>query len=88
MIAAGIDPATPWGDLDQSQWSALAGQAWQDCRRIGVGAMIVGGVWSLISLAKPLVAGVKASLAAYRSSNDGSTTIPRTELDTPMNFVL
>jgi len=88
MISAGIDPGIAWAELDQSQWSALAGQAWQDCRRIGVGAMIVGGIWSLISLAKPLVTGIKASLAAYRSANDGGGSLPRTELDTPMNYVM
>ncbi len=89
MTAAGIDPATPWANLTQSEWGTLAGQAWQDCRRIGVGAMIVGGVWSLISLAKPLISGVKASLAAYRSAkSDGGAGIPRTEYDTPMNYVM
>ena len=50
--------------------------------------MIVGGVWSLISLTKPLVSGVKASLAAYRSAKtDGTDGILRTEFDTPMNYV-
>jgi len=88
MIGAGIDPATPLADLDTSQWGALAGQAWQDCRRIGVGAMIIGGVWSLIKLMGPLVTGVKASLAAYKASRSGgSVNVPRTELDTPINFV-
>ncbi len=88
MVGAGIDPASAWGDLTTGEWGALAGQAWQDCRRIGVGAMIIGGVWSLISLLKPLLAGVKASLAAYRASRTGAEAgLPRTELDTPINFV-
>jgi len=88
MTGAGVDPSTAWGDLTAGQWGALAGQAWQDCRRIGVGAMIVGGVWSLISLLKPLMTGVKASLAAYRASRSGdAVALPRTELDTPINFV-
>ncbi len=89
MVAAGIDPATAWGDLSNSQWGSIAGAAWQDCRRIGVGAMIVGGVWSLISLMKPLIDGVKASLAAYRSVRSGSgDAIPRTEQDAPLNYVI
>ncbi len=88
MTAAGIDPSTPWGDLTSSQWGSLAGQAWQDCRRIGVGAMIVGGVWSLISLLKPLASGVKASLAAYKASRSGNASaVVRTEFDTPINYV-
>ena len=88
MVAAGVDPATAWNDLTANQWGTLAGQAWQDCRRIGVGAMIVGGIWSLISLFKPLVAGVRASLDAYRASKSGTgIKIPRTEVDTPINIV-
>ena len=89
MLDAGIDPATPWAELDSSQWGTLAGQAWQDCRRIGVGAMIVGGIWSLISLAKPLASGVKASVAAYRSAKaGGNNRVLRTEYDTPLNYVM
>jgi putative OPT family oligopeptide transporter len=88
MQAAGIDVSTPWNELTRGEWVTLAGQAWQDCRRIGVGAMIVGGVWSLISLAKPLMSGVKASLAAYRASRAGNAIpLERTELDAPINFV-
>lgn len=88
MTAAGIDPSTPFSQLTSSEIGTLATQAWQDCRRIGVGAMIVGGIWSLISLFKPLVAGVKASLAAYKASRAGDAIpVERTELDTPINFV-
>lgn len=88
MAAVGIAPDTAWSELSSDQWGALAGEAWQNCRRIGVGAMIVGGVWSLISLAKPLYAGVKASLQAYRASKSGEAEkVLRTEYDTPINFV-
>jgi putative OPT family oligopeptide transporter len=88
MIATGIDPATAWSQLDANQWGALAGQSWQDCRRVGVGAMMVGGLWSLISLARPLVDGMRSSMQAYRNSRDGGTAALRTELDTPINYVL
>jgi putative OPT family oligopeptide transporter len=88
MLAVGISPVTPWSELDANQWGALAGQSWQNCRRIGVGAMMIGGLWSLISLAKPLLAGVKASLQAYRATRgDGDAGIPRTEMDAPINYV-
>lgn len=87
MSAAAIDPATAWSDLDANQWGALAGQSWQDCRRIGVGAMIVGGLWSLISLARPLVDGVRSSMKAYRESRAGGASPLRTEQDTPINYV-
>ena len=88
MTATGIDPATAWSQLDANQWGALAGQSWQDCRRVGVGAMMVGGLWSLISMARPLIDGVRSSMQAYRNTRDGGTAALRTEFDTPMNYVL
>jgi len=88
MTATGIDSATAWSQLDANQWGALAGQAWQDCRRVGVGAMMVGGLWSLISLAKPLVDGMRSSMKAYRNTRDGGAAALRTEFDTPINYVL
>ena len=87
--AAGVDASKAWADYTASEWGALAGQSWQDCRRIGVGAMIVGGVWSLISLARPLIDGVKASMSAYKASRSAEgQAILRTEFDTPINYVL
>ncbi len=86
MTAVGIDSATAWSQLDTNQWAALAGQSWQDCRRVGVGAMMVGGLWSLISLARPLIDVVRSSIQAYRDSRDGSSIL-RTEFDTPINYV-
>ena len=55
---------------------------------IGVGAMIVGGLWALISLRSSLGKGIKSSLEAYdrMKSNDGGT-IERTEMDTPIKWV-
>ncbi|CEM19661.1 unnamed protein product [Vitrella brassicaformis CCMP3155] len=57
-------------------------------RFLGVGAMIVGGIWALISLAKPLVAGVRASLKAMRDMRlHGTGSLPRTEVDVPITYV-
>ncbi|HZW59751.1 MAG TPA: oligopeptide transporter, OPT family [Woeseiaceae bacterium] len=88
MTATGIDPATAWSQLDSNQWAALAGQSWQDCRRIGVGAMMVGGLWSLISLARPLMDGIRSSMEVYRKARAGGPAALRTEFDAPINFVL
>jgi putative OPT family oligopeptide transporter len=88
MTTAGIDPATSWSSLDAAQWAALAGQSWQDCRRVGVGAMMVGGLWSLISLARPLLDGIRSSMRAYRHTRAGGDAAIRTEFDTPINYVL
>ncbi len=58
-------------------------------RYLGVGAMVVGGVWALISLAKPLVDGIKSSLEAIKALKaGGNAKVPRTEQDTPINLVL
>ncbi|WP_111978449.1 OPT family oligopeptide transporter [Algibacillus agarilyticus] len=76
-------------DLNHSQLEAIANTAWDQNRRIGVGAMIVGGIWSLICLIKPLAAGIKASINAYKASLNKSNHQPlRTEYDTPINYVL
>lgn len=86
--AAGIDAAKAWTQMSATEWGALAGTSWQQARRIGVGAMMIGGLWSLVALARPLVDGVKASLNAYRLSRQaGAVAVLRTEFDTPINIV-
>ncbi|MBT8492094.1 MAG: oligopeptide transporter, OPT family [Deltaproteobacteria bacterium] len=65
---------------------AIAGGIWSDqTRYLGVGAMLVGGVWALIRLAPSLVTGIKASMGAYSNKSGGE--VPRTERDTPMRIV-
>lgn len=67
-----------------------AGEIWSNhIRFLGVGAMIVGGLWALINLRKPLVDGIKSSLEAYRSKDeDGGPTISRTDKDISMKWVM
>ncbi len=57
-------------------------------RYLGVGAMIVGGLWALIQLRSNLVAGIRSGLAAYRESRQRNTNVSRTEREMPMNLVL
>jgi putative OPT family oligopeptide transporter len=53
-------------------------------RYLGVGAMVVGGIWSVIQLAKPLVESIQLSLKTLgESGND----IPLEERDLPVNYV-
>ena len=56
-------------------------------RYLGVGAMVVGGIWSVINLMNPLMAGIKSSLNAYRRLNSGEK-IQRTEMDIPIKWVV
>lgn len=56
-------------------------------RYIGVGAMIVGGIWALIKVRKSVIRGVRSGMAAYRQTRDGGPAILRTDRDTPMHWV-
>ncbi|HWO23505.1 MAG TPA: oligopeptide transporter, OPT family [Kofleriaceae bacterium] len=58
-------------------------------RYLGVGGMLVGGLWSLFKLRASLIGGVTAGLDAYRRARaGGADTVPRTERDMPMNIIL
>lgn len=66
----------------------LAGLIWsKQIRYLGVGAMLVGGVWALVSLRHSLLSGVRSGLAAARASREG-VAIAHTEQDLPMKGVL
>jgi putative OPT family oligopeptide transporter len=55
-------------------------------RYLGVGAMLIGGLWALITLRGSIVSGVKSGLAAARAGSNA--LIPHTERDLPMKWVL
>lgn len=55
-------------------------------RYLGVGAMLVGGIWALVSMRGSIISGVKSGMAQYRSGTLATTV--HTERDTPMPFVL
>ena len=62
-------------------------------RYVGIGAMLVGGLWTLAQLRGPLLAGLSRSLAAYREAfapADLRTvkTVARTEFDAPAIWVV
>jgi len=88
------DPTTAFG---QKVFSALQGASALDAadiihgkatRYLGVGGMLVGGVWSLIKLRKSLFGGIMAGLDAYKNRKSGAATTLRTEHDMPMNIIL
>ncbi len=70
------------GDPMETAWTIWNSKI----RYLGVGAMVIGGIWSLIKLFKPLIAGIKASLDAVKHSSSGGD-IPREERDIPINYV-
>ena len=53
-------------------------------RYLGVGAMVVGGIWSVIQLAKPLIESIQLSL---KTLNENSDNISLEERDLPINYV-
>ena len=53
-------------------------------RFVGVGVMLVGGVWTLLRLIKPVLAGIKVSIVTLRQVGDQRDGIPRTERDIPI----
>ncbi len=55
-------------------------------RYLGVGAMLVGGVWALISIRSSLLSGVKSGLAAARAG--AASAVAHTEQDLPMKWIL
>ncbi len=79
QLAAGIAGA-PAADAAFALWSSKT-------RFLGVGAMLVGGVWTLFSLRKSLLAGIKSGFAAARKSA-GATQLAETERDLPMKWML
>lgn len=55
-------------------------------RYLGVGAMLIGGIWTLFSLRKSLLSGVKSGFAAARRSS--GPALDHTERDLPMKWML
>jgi len=66
-------------DAAYALWSA-------QIRYLGVGAMLVGGVWALISIRQSLLSGIRSGLAAARAG--AGQVVAHTERDLPMNAIL
>jgi putative OPT family oligopeptide transporter len=77
-LAAGIAGAGA-EDIAGAIWSAKI-------RYLGVGAMLIGGAWTLFSLRNSLLSGVKSGIAAARAGS--SANVAETERDLPMKWML
>jgi putative OPT family oligopeptide transporter len=65
----------------------VAGAIWsRQIRYLGVGAMLIGGLWTMFSLRSSLLSGIKSGLAATRAG--AAKVIEHTEQDLPMKAVL
>jgi putative OPT family oligopeptide transporter len=64
-----------------------AGAIWSaKIRYLGVGTMLIGGVWTLFSLRKSLASGIKSGFAAARKGT--GQVVAETERDLPMKWML
>jgi putative OPT family oligopeptide transporter len=76
------------GIPEGSTATALGGQIWSSqIRYLGVGAMVVGGLWALIDLRGSIGFAVRSGIQALRQKVDMSNVL-RTERDTPMSWVI
>ncbi|MEO8460388.1 MAG: oligopeptide transporter, OPT family [Dokdonella sp.] len=68
-------------DVAQAAWS-------HQVRFVGVGAIGVAAIWTLVKLVKPVVSGLTSAMAASRVRAAGAAaTLPRTEQDIPIGWV-
>lgn len=57
-------------------------------RYIGVGTMLVGALWTLLTLIKPIAQSITASFVSlHKAKMEGNTTVLRTDRDIPINYV-
>jgi putative OPT family oligopeptide transporter len=70
--------------------AVIAKTIWSGHIRImGVGTMVVGGVWTLFKLIDPIRRAIKSSFETFAKARLGKAfTIHRTEYDIPMKYVL
>lgn len=79
-----------YGITQMKDASSIAIDMWQSqIRYIGVGTMLTGGIWTLITLIKPIIRGLQSSFVSVRGIGEGGPlTIPRTERDLPLPYVM
>jgi putative OPT family oligopeptide transporter len=76
------------GAPEGAEAAEMGGAIWSShIRYLGVGAMIVGGLWALISLKSALSTAFKSGVKAFKEGAGKANDILRTELDTPMSWV-
>jgi putative OPT family oligopeptide transporter len=86
VVAGGTDPAITALVAEGAPAEDVAYEIWSSqVRYLGVGAMLVGGIWALVSLRNSLLSGVRAGLAQVRGGRAG---LHHTERDLPMQAVI
>jgi len=66
----------------------IAWKVWSSqIRYMGVGAMLVGGIWSIMSARHGIVTGFKKAVTGFKGGGK-AVKIKRTDADLPMNYVM
>ena len=66
-----------------------AGLIWSKrTRYLGVGGMLLGGLWTIFAMRKSLLSGIASGLRAYRQVGEEGNSIARTEKDMSMKWIL
>ena len=74
-------------ELASQSATDIAGTLWsQKVRYLGVGAMIVGGIWSIITVRSGIASGLQGLLGSYADS--GNADVPRTERNMSFTVLL
>ena len=85
-LAPSLDPALAAQLAGLSAADAASLIRAEKVRYLGVGAMLVGGVWTLFSLRASLVSGIRSGIAAARKGT--GEVVAETERDLPMKWML
>lgn len=78
---AGFSPIDQASDIAMNVWRL-------HLRYIGVGTMMIGSLWTLLKLIRPILDSIMASLTSIKQVRIDQTVTIRTEHDIPMNYVL
>ncbi len=82
---------TKWPVTDGGLLPAIdfAKQIWSSqTRYIGVGGMLVGGLWTVFKLRGSILRGFKSGIKAYQTIGGQTATVERTEKDVPMKWTV
>ena len=81
-----VDPELAGKLMSPVDWANYIWSA--KTRYIGVGGMLIGGLWTVFKLRKSLFSGIHSGLKAYQNITPGKEEILRTEKDLPMKWVI
>jgi putative OPT family oligopeptide transporter len=86
MLAPSFDPQLAAQLVGLSAADAAGLIRAEKIRFLGVGAMLTGGIWTLFSLRKSLLSGVRSGIATARKGSGAA--VAETERDLPMKWML